>query len=227
MNKFNIILNETTRNIVDTTNSIVDTVKTKISDYLGFDINHLLFDTNDSAFVYGGAVRDSIANLPIHDIDIMTLPRAARALSQTLIDDFGFTQTSLASIDIVSLYFGIRVINLPWTFIKDDCIVQLIRPVIEKNESPHVKLHQCLSNVDLSCCGIAYRPTTIIETCAEAIDHCQQKMFKVLTGNLLYRKDRISHRVCKLEDRGWKEIQKDNRMKKEIDMDIITLDFNE
>ena len=219
MNKFNIILNESTRKIIDTadtTSSIVDTIRSRISNYLGYDVNHLLFDTNDSAFVYGGAVRDSIADLPIHDIDIMALPRAARLLSQKLTDEFGFKQLPLANIDIIRLYFGHRIINLPWTYIKDDCIVQLIRPAIGRHEIPRAKIEVCLRNVDLSCCGVAYKPTILIETCDNAIDHCKQKVFKALTENLLYRKDRITHRIVKLQERGWSEIKNDQESEPEI-----------
>jgi len=211
MNKFNAILNEVESkeehaNVVDLQhNELLDHVYRRISDYLGIDIRDFLIDTD--AAIFGGAVRDSIADLKIHDVDILALPRAAKLISNRL-STAGFKLLHMSSTDIISIYRGIKLINEPWTFIKNDAIVQLIRPCASGTTSAIDIMNELLANVDISACGvyINYRGG-VWEACSSAIEHCKKKSFFVLKDNLMHQKDRIVHRVAKLLDRGWTEIE--------------------
>jgi hypothetical protein len=213
-------------------------VKNRLHKYLGFKIDDLLKDTD--AIVYGGAIRDSLADLEIHDVDIMALPDSCNIISNRL-KELDFRPFNFASADIMNMYKGLdRIINEPLTFIKNNTsvlnhtkkystIVQLIRPVFDKSRSrqdAYTLQHSLVSGVDLSCCGVAYEfgnPTPdkylLYETVTDAFDHCKRKVFKVLSDNTLYRANRIDHRIAKLMDRGWK-IEKEEKQ----DIDPFAVD---
>jgi len=210
MNKFNLILDEV-EDSIHSTDSETSLVKERISNYFGSNIDELLSLAKGDAIVYGGAVRDSIANLEIHDIDIMALPKASRIIAEKLLQ-MEFKSIPFTKVDIASLYTGLHIINEPWTFIKSNTIVQIIRPVVKPGESPRKALKSCIDNVDISCCGVAYIPNALWETCQDALLHCRHKVFRVLKENLLYRPDRISHRTAKLCDRGWKDLDFEKNM---------------
>jgi len=233
MNKFDIAVGNEPEKLVRTearTNlDIAQEIATKISDYLGFDVNSLI-DNTDSV-IFGGATRDALAGLDIHDVDIMALPQACQVLSNRLIDR-GFRRIYCYTPDIASLYIGMSLINEPLTFINnDDKLVQLIRPRVRFDTSdnyliidPLTQLRTCLSSVDMSSSGVTYSTNVIVsrfwsgmqgectdwsrvaEVCADAIEHCRHRQFKVLPDNAFHQKNRINHRIAKLTDRGWKKI---------------------
>ena len=138
MNKFNLILDEI-EDCLQSSDSETNIVKERLSNYFGSNINELLSPAKGDAIVYGGAVRDSIANLKIHDIDIMALPKASRIVAEKLLQ-MGFRSMPFTKVDIASLYTGLQIINEPWTFIKSDTIVQVIRPVVNREESAKQKI---------------------------------------------------------------------------------------
>ena len=212
MDKFDIILDEVKKQPSEDC-ELHELVKRRISDYLNFSADKLLEHTD--AFIFGGAVRDSIADLEIHDVDILALPRATQSITSQL-SVRGFTHLRMSNADIISMYDDIKIINEPWTFIKGDVIVQVIRPVIGQNVDPRKRFTEILGNVDLSACGVAYHKTVgVIDTISaynhqdkfSTIEHCQQKLFITLSDNIMHMSDRISHRKAKLLGRGWKEIQ--------------------
>jgi hypothetical protein len=130
MNKFDVVfgneLEKPVRAEVQTSlnSDITREIVTKISDYLSFDVNSLI-DKTDSV-IFGGATRDALAGLDIHDVDIMALPRACQILSDRLIEH-GFRQIPCCTVDVANLYVGISLINEPRTFINNyGKFVQLI-----------------------------------------------------------------------------------------------------
>ena len=49
-------------------------IKEKLTEYLGFDIDDMLYHKDiDVAHIFGGAIRDIISDRKINDIDILTL----------------------------------------------------------------------------------------------------------------------------------------------------------
>lgn len=204
MNKFKMILNVKDKKCEHVCND--KKIHDNISNYLRFSVDELLKNTD--AAVFGGAVRDSIAGLEIHDVDIMALPKSARKIQQFLID-LRFTRMPTGTIDIINIYNDIQIINEPWTFVKDGCIVQIIRPKLPMKSNVKEVFYNYLSNVDISACGVAYHNNRIIETCDNAISHCKSKVFATLVENMFYRKNRIQHRIAKLLDRGWTQLKDD------------------
>jgi len=186
-------------------------VKIRLSDYLDFHVDSL-FDLSGDFAIFGGAVRDSIANRKIHDIDILCLPHGFKQLV-----DF-FTESNFkkvrANYDIENMYKGVRLIREPITFQKDNCIVQLIRPClgkIEKNitvqqvtDSIALSVfYKTLSHVDLSCCGVYYQNGTVYESVHNAIRDCSDEKFRVNFDALMINSERLQSRIYKLEGRGW------------------------
>jgi hypothetical protein len=214
MNKFKMILNVPDK----TENSLlIKNIHDRISSYLRFNVDDLLDETD--AAIFGGAVRDSIADLEIHDIDIMALPKSASKIEQFLLQS-KFTKLLTGTIDIVNLYCDIKIINLPITFVRDNSIVQIIRPVIPMQINDVKELfNKYLANVDISACGVAYTAGQLIETSDNAILHCKNREFVTLIENMFYRKNRIQHRVAKLLDRGWKQLK--DKDKSQFDFDLI------
>jgi|GEM_PF-6278693 len=205
MDKFGVILNEIEKRQYFY-GKLHEQVKHKISDYLHFSIDKLL--NNTDAVVFGGAVRDSIANLDIHDVDILALPRATQTIASQL-SVRGFIHLRMSNADIIKMYDGIKIINEPWTFVKGDTIVQVIRPALGQFTDLRLKFKEILANVDISACGVAYRQGELFETFEDEdispIKHCKEKVFVTLVDNIMHMSDRISHRKAKLFDRGWKE----------------------
>jgi hypothetical protein len=220
MNKFRFIATGQIENLLE---QLTEEVKKNISRYLGVDIDNFLELTD--AVIFGGAVRDSIAELPINDIDIMALTKSAETL-YTRLESYNFRLIPATKIDTVGLYTNIHCIHEPKTFMKIEefnsisrkGLVQIIKPCVDKNMTPMEKLMWNLHQVDLSCCGVAYsvKAKTIFETYPGAIEHCKNKQFIVLKDNIMHQKDRILKRMTNLKDRGWKEIytNEDNRKEK-------------
>lgn len=231
MNKFSMINEEQDEHVTEiidinkqciaSITNISAKVKTTISSYLNVNIDDLL-DKTDAA-IFGGAVRDSIADLEIHDVDILALPMSANLISKRL-EELGFKLLHLTTVDLALLYKGIKVIHEPWTFIKDNTIVQIIRPArtstLDRYKHDHyLQFQDLLCNVDISACGVVYclnwlefknniySHNNLIQVCDDAISHCELKVFKVYSKNSMYQRDRISHRIEKLVSRGWTQIQ--------------------
>lgn len=204
---------------------IEERVKLNISEYIGFDVREL-FSQSDYITIYGGAVRDSIAGMEIHDIDILCMPQSARKLKDFL-STKGYNQIELYDRDTLNMYKGISVIEEPWTLINSSSfepkIIQIIRPrwnnFNEKSkhysEVEYEKIyHKLISNVDLSCCGVFLEQEYIQmtnepklclkEACENAIVQCLTKTFEINRNALLYNDDRIYAREHKLTSRGWR-----------------------
>jgi hypothetical protein len=165
----------------------------------------LMQDTD--SLIFGGAVRDAIAGLEIHDIDIVVLPQAFRIISERLLQ-YDFKKIEKYSIDIVSLYNGITQIHEPVNWFKEDVFIQFIRPrkIICEGENPKTYLYDFISNVDISCCAVSFFPNeTLIEHFPDAIHQCLSRTFNIVETSTLYNSNRILMRLEKLKDRGWTE----------------------
>jgi hypothetical protein len=222
-NKFSFIFDKT---INHKNNDLESVVERKINNYMKFiSCDELLCEASTwvDACIFGGAVRDSIANLEIHDIDILTLPIACRTIKQRLLNH-NFKIIDKTTIDLASIYEG-SLINEPITFHRDNVFIQLIRPRCNSfaDESPKFQIKEWLqkfvSEVDLSCCGVSYFYNTgLTENYPEAINHCKHKVFSRIKNNDLYNEKRIESRVHKLMSRGWKEIE--NKIDKSLTINV-------
>jgi len=193
-------------------------VKDRIDNYIGFDSDDI-FKVADISVIFGGAIRDSIAGLEIHDVDIACGSNSCKII-RTLLEKCGYRYVSnLNGKDFTALYNDINIINEPHTFILRDRIIQLIRPAIGNMESYSKNVQSLINNVDISACGVGYNGNIVKEHCEDAIYHCKNRIFKMLPQNLLYHKRRADNRRYKLEDRGWKNID-------DIKKDQYTVDRN-
>ena len=198
-----------------TLKNLQDKVEKRISDYIGFDVREI-FDQSDYITIYGGAVRDSLAGLDIHDIDILCMPKSAIRL-RTFLNKKGYTTLDLYDIDSLNMYKGISLISEPWTLMNENRkIIQIIRPTFDgpnnKNRDAideyELAYYNLIKNVDISCCGVFLENfdgnIKLREACEKAIVQCLSKTFIVNDWAKLYNRTRTDFRQYKLENRGWK-----------------------
>jgi len=203
-------------------------IKEKLDEYLEFDSN-LLFEGTDYLVIFGGAIRDIIADrynrdIQIHDIDIMCLPQSfARATEN--IKKYGYEFIELSSIGALSLYDLNHVIFEPHTYMNANRkIIQFIRPnsyeIIRKTKNiilqsridyeslyyEKLAFFELLSNVDLSCCGVFWNGHNLYESIPNSVNHCIDKKYQKLSNNIMVNSNRIHGRTNKLDERGWKQI---------------------
>jgi hypothetical protein len=202
-----------------------DKVKHRIDEYLGFNSDEL-FKTGDP-MIFGGAVRDSIADQEIHDIDIMCGPMTYRNLHEFLLTKDYKYQEGLAPKDISAMYHGIRIIAEPKTYVNSiGRVIQLIRPsnfdekvVVPKQYKQAID--DCIANVDISCCGVSYNGEEVKEHYPNAILHSACKIFSTNANAKMAIKNRLEHRKYKLIDRGWKQFitsQEEAKLIREINL---------
>jgi predicted nucleotidyltransferase len=195
-----------------------DKIKLKLDEYLEFD-SDLLFrlekpsDNNKLQIktlirVFGGAIRDIIADMPINDVDILVGAKTYKRL-YSILESNGYKNMKILSPkDLSSVYSDIRIINEPHTWIKGHKVIQIIRPVINTyyRKSYEEGFVNLIQNVDISCCGISYDGNRVYENYPNAISHSLCKSFKCNESAKMYSEKRFLHRKYKLMDRGWSEI---------------------
>lgn len=200
--------------------TISDKIKLSLDSYLEFDSSELF--RPDLVKVFGGAIRDIIADMPIHDVDIISASRSAKRL-ETILESNGYHYVEgLNPKDLSSVYTDIKIICEPRTYIKGRKIVQIIRPSGDATMlmSYEKSIDRLISNVDISCCGVSYDGTNLIENVQDAILHCRNKVYKVNHGEMTHR-NRLQHRKAKLESRGWEQIEGGVATHRDIKIDEV------
>jgi hypothetical protein len=191
-----------------TLKDLQDKVEKGISDYIGFDVREI-FNQSDYISIYGGSVRDSIAGLEIHDIDILCMPSSAHKLRSFLKNKYNYKTWDYYDQDALNIYKGVPLISEPWTLMNDNKrIIQIIRPANCKSVVDYMfGIQDIVKNVDLSSCGVLLekpgKDIVLIEACKDAIIHSLSKIFEVNEWSQLYKRDRTFARIHKLESRGW------------------------
>ena len=203
-------------------------IKENLDTYLGFNSDELFID--DMVRVFGGAIRDSIADMPIKDIDILCGSISCKRLEVILINKgYKYLPSVLSSYEIGQIYIIKGVINEPKTFIKGDSMVQLIRPV-NKNGNKGVKesFIDLIANVDISCCGVSYDGKHLYENYPNAVLHAKSKIFSVNDKAKMYIENRVIHRAFKLIERGWEKLgdSKSHQRDFKINQLLTNLDFD-
>jgi hypothetical protein len=208
-------------------------IKNKLDEYLEFDSNILFKNKYNLVRVFGGAIRDSIANQPINDVDILCGAKALKEI-EFLLENKGYHYMEMLNgKDLQEMYSEIHIINEPHTWVKGKKIVQLIRPVvfnrdfsnskyIDKSSSIYEQgFKDLISNVDFSCCGVSYDGDEVYEDYPNAILHAQSKVFSVNTFAKMYSHKRAQHRKVKLQNRGWKEIENTTEVNRDLKLQNI------
>jgi hypothetical protein len=181
-------------------------IKEKVDEYLGFD-SDIIFKI-DYIRLFGGAIRDILANQPIQDLDILLGPETFKKVS-TILTSNGYEYVeSYTSKDVIEMYKDIQIINEPWTYMKivngKISMIQLIRPSRISNSIQNSIL-EIIWNVDFSVCAVSYDGNNLYENYPQAISECKSMIFTPLTGTLMHNSNRSYIRKSKLERRGWVE----------------------
>lgn len=211
-------------------------IKENLDNYLGFNSDELFVD--DLIRVFGGAIRDSIADMSIKDIDILCGPKSCKKIEYILESKgYKYLPSVLTTYEIGQVYTIKGVINEPHTWTKDGNMVQLIRPVSTSTNNKDYKYKEIhlkeaftdlIANVDISCCGISWDGKKLYENFPSAIFHAKAKMFKVNERAKMYVERRIIHRTGKLVERGWNEITNDKSDNRDVKIaELLTvIDFD-
>lgn len=178
-------------------------IKEKLKQYIGFDIELIINETN-VASVFGGAIRDIIANKEIHDVDILCLPHSAKRIESVLNNQGYIFSNDLIMKNVYSMYKDIHCISEPHTWIKNDKIIQIIKPRHPMNIKCVDAYNKLLCEVDISCCGVHFSDDRLKQTVPDAVYHCKYNIFKDMKLNEMYHINRFEERKHKLVNRGWK-----------------------
>jgi len=183
-------------------------IKQKLSEYLEFDVNLIINTQNDYATIFGGAIRDIIANKEIHDVDILCLSESEQRIRNTIEEHGYICDPDIGKIDMTNMYSNIHCIFKPYTFFKNNKIIQLIKPNVplDVDRDWMQQYDYLLSQVDLSCCGVNFSYNGLKESVKNAILHCKYGLYIQLKDNIMHSSNRIYTRMEKLDKRGWKDI---------------------
>ncbi len=186
-------------------------IKNKLDAYLSFDSAEL-FKFDNYIRVFGGAIRDILADQPINDVDILILPKTRIIISDYL-DSLQYIRIDHTKPETTEQYKN-SIISEPWTYIKDNSIIQLIAPRHFNNDIKNMNkaFMELISNVDLSCCGVSYDGEFLYENVNSAISHCFNRVYAVNKNALLYNDNRCIGRQYKLNARGWSDVVLNKRV---------------
>lgn len=200
-----------------------DKIRQSLSEYLELDSDELFKSKFNLVRVFGGAIRDILAEQKINDVDILCGSKAIKYIESVLEQNGYKYMEMLNGKDLQAIYSEIHIINEPHTWIKGEKVVQLIRPVVfDNNEVEYEEgFRDLISNVDFSCCGVSYDGETLYEDYPNAIVHCQSKVFSVNMNAKMYSQKRAQHRKVKLEDRGWKEIESKTDVNRDMKINVL------
>ena len=105
-----------------------DKIRQSLSEYLEFDSDELFKSKFNLVRVFGGAIRDILAEQTINDIDILCGSKALSYIESVLEQNEYHYMETLNGKDLQEMYSEIHIINEPHTWVKGSKIVQLIRP---------------------------------------------------------------------------------------------------
>lgn len=203
-----------------------DKVINTLSEYLEFDVREI-FKLSDYITIYGGAVRDSIAEMEINDVDILCMPESANKLRK-FIEEREYKRYELYNRDTLEMYKGIRLISEPLTFLNPNRkIIQIIRPTFKNTVKDYVNSYVSLiKNVDISCCGVFLefngKELILKEACKNAIVHSLSKTYEINNWAKLYNNDRTAFRDHKLTGRGWTNLNTDNFYSRTKNLKVVS-----
>jgi len=213
-------------------NNLEIKIEKKLTDYIGFDIKHIINDELDRLYVFGGAIRDIISDRVINDIDILCMSDTMIKTESILkLNGYKLNEKN-GNVDFSKIY-DIHIIHEPhnWTKIIDGNLktIQLIRPVKNININKNELLEYTLGQVDMSNCAVHYsHKYGLKESYFNAIKYCKIGVFNILNTEM--KTDRIYKREFKFLNRGWLKIDNDNikKINRKIKLlEIMDDDYNQ
>lgn len=190
----------------------VEIINNRLNEYAGFDLREI-YKISKFVRVFGGAIRDSISEREIYDIDILVEKRATDICSDILLQNGYKKSEILSGKDLSAMYKTVSVINEPHTWIKGDKIIQIITPTVSaySGYSYEVTYKSILQGVDIRCCGVSFDGNRLYENYINAIEDCQLGLLKIIRENIMQESNRTMGRIIKLENRGW--VSSENNIK--------------
>lgn len=205
-----------------------------LSEYVEFNIEYL-FDMGDP-IIFGGCLRDIISGdyikYGINDVDIACCKETMTKIQLYLLKNGYVILDKYKNINIQKLYEDIHIIHEPITLVKNNKIIQLIRPRINTYEiekkvyeytgvdkfksivhsHTHFELVKFINEVDLSCCGIFISDThSINESFKNSILHSKNRVYQINKEAKMIT-NRLELRSHKLNEKNWRMIDEhDNR----------------
>ena len=183
---------------------MVNKLHKTLSEYAEFDIS-IFFKEDLLVRIFGGAIRDSIVDREIHDIDILVSSKA-KVHCENILHENGYEQqTILGSKDWERTYSHLSLINEPHTWMRGKKIIQLISPASSGPRYDDIKRDHLvvLTNVDIICCGVSFDGKQIYENYEGAIEDCLCNKLTVNEDAIMYDFKRTNNRIQKLINRGW------------------------
>lgn len=172
------------------------------------------FLKSKDAYIFGGFIRDAVANVPFNDIDIITLPRSMMWVKENAealgIKDLEYQEHVGQHYNevfknlyhkIFTLYQGVLKLNA-----KETIEVDFVNSQISYNEKPKNVIVWAGQQVDIRCCGLLYDAPTdrVVELIPGAYQDATDKIARVITNAGMYSEERTGERMKKLYARGWK-----------------------
>lgn len=161
--------------------------------------------------VYGGAIRDSLADLELlGDLDLAVPPEDFRELRERFLRHARWVPDSEMNMKQLASKYGVsrsRVGSLSdiSQFVNSNgSKVQLVVSKME-DVSPLNKALQLSRQVDIVCCAVAMtQDGRVFETIPEAFEDCRARVLRLNKTSSNIFPDTLAERIRKLENRGWK-----------------------
>jgi hypothetical protein len=185
-------------------------IKKRLDNYLEFDSDLLFKHDSRTIRIFGGAIRDILANMEINDIDIVLSSQNKKYVIDLLLSNGYKKIDKFQNKNFRDIYKDIKLISEPHTYINTNLkIVQIITPTDSNINIYEKSIVNLLQNVDLSCCGLSYDGNSLIENYKDAYYHAVNKVFVVNEHAMMYSMERNAERIHKLEKRGWRVLNKE------------------
>jgi hypothetical protein len=182
------------KNILNQIEGVIETYKENPN------IFEILRELNIDAVVYGGAVRDSLAGLPLlGDIDIAITKESMKRLIEYFEEH---TQLDLLLDDTYMQYVIARAITSIVNIEYKNINVQFV--VLEESSKLSVaqRLRNAAEDVDLICCAVFLTlEGEVYEAVKGAYEDCKQRVLRINAKGTNF--SNLSKRIRKLEKRGW------------------------
>jgi hypothetical protein len=195
------------------------------------DLKEFLESLGDP-IIFGGAVRDAIANDEINDIDILCAPQTRQNLVESLTER-GYKIVPKEGSEIPADGFVSLRMEKPGARGKTSKVdvISLPRHMSEKilqggdlemmKKAYKLAMAEMIGNVDIVACAVGYSAGGgLLEFLPNAVSQAKAKVIEVRKDNLMHHPDRAKERIEKLTSRGWTLKPKPPTRKIEPDVDM-------
>lgn len=166
-----------------------------------------------NSIIYGGAIRDVLANLPlVGDLDIIVPENEFSRVCNNFLRSPRWldTERSTTNNKVKNILYKSRYKNMPIKDTKtfksvDDVFVQIISAKRKFGEDDNPIL-EVVKKTDIVCCGLIMESSgKIFEVVDGAVQDCRNRILRINKNNIgEVNLNKLKERIIKLESRGWK-----------------------